>query len=77
MQWRGFGISVDGQVAMTKIDLKNRDILRVRDILSLHRCVTVRFFSLYNYSDTERNRLQFVQLPVNWAKSRVIQSNKQ
>ena len=53
-----------------------RDILRVRDILSLDRCVTAQL--LTNHSDTDKNRVQVVlnQLFVIWAKSHVI-ANKQ
>jgi hypothetical protein len=33
--------------------------------------------SLYNYSGTEKNRVQVVQLPVIWTKCHAINANKQ
>jgi hypothetical protein len=47
------------------------DILRVTDILSPDRCVTVQLISLQPLR-SEKNGVPVVQLPVIWAKSDVI-----
>jgi hypothetical protein len=48
-----------------------RNILRVRDIVD--RCVTVQFILLQPLR-SEKNRVQVVQLPVNWVKTHVIEN---
>ena len=53
-------------------------ILRVRDILGLDRCVAVQLVYLtshYSYSDTAKNCVQYIQLPVVWVIANKQYSN--